>query len=72
MLVERKDVQLAESLVQSFEHCTPGLAEIPFDIILVSVTGGDPAITEYVLEMPAKCPLCQHEIFEKTLVVPAV
>jgi hypothetical protein len=34
------------------------------------VTGSDPSVTDYVLEQPAKCPNCQREILEKTLVEP--
>jgi hypothetical protein len=26
--------------------------------------------TEYLLEVPARCPNCRRDVFEKTLVVP--
>jgi hypothetical protein len=38
--------------------------------LLDQVTGSDPAVTDYILESPAKCPRCFHEIMEKTLVGP--
>jgi hypothetical protein len=34
----------------------------------ILVTGSDPSVTDYILEMPAKCPQCRREILEKTLV----
>jgi hypothetical protein len=45
-------------------------AEIPFDAILDRVTGSDPSVTDYILEMPAKCQSCRREILEETLVEP--
>jgi hypothetical protein len=47
-------------------------AEIPFDNILDRLTGSDPSVTDYVLEVPARCLQCGTEITEKTLVEPAV
>jgi hypothetical protein len=55
----------AEKLIESCEQCTPEGAEIPFDNILDRVTGSDPSVTDYILEVPAKCP-CKREILEKT------
>ena len=43
-------------------------AEIPFDNILDQLTGSDPSVTDYVLEVPAICLQCGAEITEKTLV----
>jgi hypothetical protein len=42
--------------------------ELPFDNILDRLTGSDPSVTDYVLEVPAKCLQCGAEINEKTLV----
>ena len=58
-------------LIQSCEHCNAYGAEIPFDNILDRVTGSNPSVTDYILEVPAKCPNCRREILEKTLVEPA-
>jgi hypothetical protein len=41
---------------------------LPFDNVLDQVTGNDPAVTDYILGEPAKCPQCRREIGEKTLV----
>ncbi len=49
------------------EACSPEDAELPFDNVLDPVTGNDPAVTDYILETPAKCPQCKREIAEKTL-----
>ena len=34
-----------------------------------AVTGCDPAVTEYVMSQPAKCPGCHRDVTEKTLVI---
>ena len=68
VLVGAARVRRAEKLIESCEHCNPEDAEIPFDPILDHVTGSDPSVTDYILEQPAKCPICRREILEKTLV----
>jgi hypothetical protein len=68
VLVEIADVKEAESLVLCCEHCGPDVANLPFDIIVDILSESDPATTDYVLERPATCPRCGHEILEKTLV----
>ena len=45
----------AATLILSCEACSDD-AEIPFDYVLDWVTGLDPAVTDYVLSEPAKCP----------------
>jgi hypothetical protein len=45
----------ATKLILSCEACTDD-AEIPFDYVLDWVTGLDPAVTDYELSKPAKCP----------------
>jgi hypothetical protein len=57
--------------IESCEHCNSKGAEIPFDNVLDRVTGSDPSVTDYVLEVPAKCPNCSRDILEKTLIEPA-
>jgi hypothetical protein len=47
------------------------IAEIPFTSILDQVTGSDPSVTDYIIEIPAKCPHCFHGILEETLIEPA-
>jgi hypothetical protein len=42
--------------------------ELPFDNVLDRVTGNDPAVTDYILEQPAKCPQFKRQISEKMLV----
>jgi len=70
VLINTASLREAERLIESCEHCNPDGVEIPFDKILDSVTGSDPSVTDYVLEVPAKCPYCRGEILEKTLVEP--
>ena len=45
-------------------------AEIPFDNMLDRLTGSDPSVTDYVLEVRARCLKCGTKINEKTLVEP--
>jgi hypothetical protein len=68
VLVDAATLREAERLIESCEGCNPEGAEIPFDTILDRVTGSDPSVTDYVLEQPAKCPNCRHDVLEKTLV----
>ena len=68
--IENGDLRQAEKSIESCEHCNPEGAEIPFDVVLDQVTGSDPSVTDYILEAPAKCPKCRHEILEKTLIEP--
>jgi hypothetical protein len=70
VLVDAATLRGAERLIESCEHCNPTGAEIPFDWILDRVTGSAPSVTDYILEQPAKCPRCRHEILEKTLIEP--
>jgi hypothetical protein len=32
--------------------------------------GADSTVPDYILEQPAKCPNCRHDILEKTLIAP--
>jgi hypothetical protein len=52
------------------EHCHEDDADVPFDWILDKVTGRSGATTDYILTEPVRCPICKHEITEKTLVEP--
>jgi hypothetical protein len=70
VLVDATTLRQAEKLMESCEHCNSDGAEIPFDNILDRVTGSDPSVTDYVMEVPARCLQCGAEINEKTLVVP--
>ena len=70
VLIDSATMRKAEQLIESCEHCNREGAEIPFANILDRITGSDPSVTDYVLEIPAKCPNCRSAILEKTLVVP--
>jgi len=59
----------AEQQIETCEHCHPADAEIPFDWLLAEVTGKRGAY-EFMMGEPARCPNCQHEITENTLVEP--
>jgi hypothetical protein len=54
-------------MIAGCEACSEE-AEIAFDNILDRVTGSDPSVTDYVLEVPARCLQCGAEITKKTLV----
>jgi hypothetical protein len=55
VFVEKAEIRQAERLIESCEHYNPEGAEIPFDAVLDQITGLDPAVTDYILEFPAKC-----------------
>ena len=71
VLVNAATLREGEKLIESCEHCNPEGAEILSDNILDRITGADPSVTDYILEVAAKCPNCHREILEKTLVEPA-
>jgi hypothetical protein len=54
-------------MIAGCEACSKD-AEIPSDNILDRVTGSDPSVTDYILEVSARCLQCGAEIREKTLV----
>jgi hypothetical protein len=70
VLVTAAVLRQAQSLIAFCEGCDSENAEFLFDNLLDRVTGSDPMRTEYILEVPARCPNCRREVFEKTLVVP--
>jgi hypothetical protein len=54
-------------MIAGCEACSDD-AELPFDNILDRLTASDPSVTDYVLEVPARCLQCGAAITEKTLV----
>jgi hypothetical protein len=68
IVISTRTIRKAEKRIESCEHCCPVDAEIPFDWILDEVTGSDSTTTDYIMENPAICPRCCHDIFEKTLI----
>jgi hypothetical protein len=69
VLVARATIKLAQRQIGGCETCRPVDAEIPFDWILDRMTGSDSALTDYLMEVPARCSYCRRQITEKTLVV---
>jgi hypothetical protein len=70
LLIESWLLCEAQRLIKSCEYCNPNGAEIPFDWVLDRITGSDSSVTDYILEQPANCPHCRHDILEKTLIEP--
>ena len=70
VLVTTAVLRQAQNLLAFCEHCDSENAELLFDNLLDRITGSDPTRTEYVLEVPARCPNCRRDVFGKTLVVP--
>jgi hypothetical protein len=68
VFVEADTLRNAEQLIESCEHCNSEGAEIPFNFILDHVTGSEPSVTDYILEVLAQCPNCHRDVLEKTLV----
>ena len=65
--VSAATLRRAEALIIGCEACSED-AEFPFDTVLDRITGQDPAVTDYVLSEPAKCPRCRGSVVEKTLI----
>jgi hypothetical protein len=57
VLVDAETVSTAQGMLVGCEACSKE-AELPFENILDRLTGSDPSITDYVLEVPARCLLC--------------
>jgi hypothetical protein len=72
VLVDETLLAEAEGWIESCEQCSESSesAEYSFDQILDSVTGCDPAQTDYLMYRVARCPRCYSDITEKTLVRP--
>ena len=71
VFIGRDEIAQAERIVESCETCDTE-AEITFESILDHTTGSDPTKTEYLLELPAKCPRCSEDVVEKTRVKPGI
>ncbi len=56
--VNKDMIRAAEQQIAACENCGPDLAEVPFELVLDSITGCDPESTDYVLTEPAHCPSC--------------
>jgi hypothetical protein len=67
VLVDAATLQKAQRMISGCEASCDD-AEIPFDNILDLLTGSDPSVTDYVLEVPARCLQCGATINEKTLI----
>jgi hypothetical protein len=67
VLVDHATIERAERRLVSCEYCDPTV-EFPFEWLLDRMLSRDPSKTAYVLECPAKCFQCGHEIRERTLV----
>jgi len=65
--ISRETLVRAENRILGCETCSRK-AGLPFSWVLDCVTDRNPAITDYVLPRPARCPRCGGAVLEKTLV----
>ena len=70
VLVDAVTSRKLEALIEKCEHCELE-APFPLKAILDWVTSSSPSVTDYMLEVPARCPGCGAELLEDALVVPA-
>jgi hypothetical protein len=63
-LIDSATLQKAQRMIAGCDACSED-AEIPFDNILDRVTGSDPSVTDYVLEVPTKCLQCCAAIMKR-------
>jgi len=67
VLIDAATLHKAQRMITGCEACSEN-AEIPSDNILDRLTGSDPSVTDYGLEMSARCLQCGAQINDKTLV----
>jgi hypothetical protein len=67
VLIDAATLQKAQRMIIGCEACSED-AELPFENVLDRLTGSDPSVTDYVLEMSARCLQSDASINEKTLV----
>jgi|SRR6516225_8249305 hypothetical protein len=60
--IDEYTLREAQDQIASCEACTPDQVEILFDEVLDWLTGSDPQSTDYVLNVPARCPRCQSAV----------
>ncbi|HZI50196.1 MAG TPA: hypothetical protein VFE29_00105 [Terriglobia bacterium] len=69
ILVGGPTLQKAVTFIKGCEFCSPQTARLSLDDVLDRVTGNSRSVTEYLLvECTARCPRCQRQICETTLV----
>jgi hypothetical protein len=69
VLADAATVQKAQRMIAGCEACSED-AELPFENILDRLTGSDPTLTDYVLEVPTRCLQSGATVHEKTLIDP--
>lgn len=68
VLVDSATLHKAQRMIGGCRMCSR-YADIPFNSILDSITGGDPTNTRYILaEGSARCPRCRRNVRENSLV----
>jgi hypothetical protein len=58
----------AEKWISACEQCS-NLAELSFEELLDAITGCDPVTTDYLMCRTARCPSCNREVTEKSLIL---
>jgi hypothetical protein len=67
--VTREQLVRAQAGIESCVECNPDGAEVFFDFLLREVSD-EKGYVDYIIPKPARCPRCNAEIHEKTLVEP--
>ena len=67
VLIDAATLQMAQRMTAGCEACSEH-AELPFENILDRLTGSNPTVTDYVLEVRPRCLQCGVMLDEKTLV----
>ncbi len=65
--LDAESIRKAQACIESCEQCHPDDADIPFDWVLVEVTGKHGRF-DFMLTDTVRCPNCKKPITEKTLV----
>jgi hypothetical protein len=61
VLIDAGTLKKAQRMIAGCEACSED-AELPFENILDKLTGSDPSVTDYILDVLARCLQCGAEI----------
>ena len=68
VLVDEAILGQAEKWISACEQCS-NIAELSFEELLDAITGCDPVTTDYLMCRTARCPSCNREVTEKSLII---
>ena len=68
VLVDEDILSKAEKWILACDQCS-NIAELSFEQLLDSITGCNPSTTDYLMRRTVRCPCCNREVAEKSLIL---